>query len=746
MTTAAGQEREPESANALESVKLIQHSQGLLHRFLEYADPSLLSTGDGGPTLQQLDVPIAEWDVIYSTPPASATGKHLEIKPSIVVRSHPSVGENLFSVQSVVPGVNARQFWSLMANGENRKLWDSTVETTAVQYWVAEKIQQDRSISDNRRDQYVGIARDLSARVELLRFGSITFVANKRDMVLLSIDTQLPSSDGRLRLLSISTSVEDANNPPKKGYNRFQLQIGGFLVEDLGNSVSSKELSEPVGIRITQLSDLGEMASWVPSSIIKMVASTLVPRSVNAIAKVAARMNVPSALLLQEYAGYAGENESEMEELGESGGKWQRRRLLPSVWCPLTSPALPGCEADSSSPRPSCPLPEEERLLPALIRPDEDFSGVHAMQMIPTTIFGGDRYTSDELKCGDESMSGDSVSTAPSSVDSSGEGLCSHEKTDLADLSSAGSVEHHSELLSRHAKAFSRMSEAQRETQRRVSIMLVTGSDDLAMAIAPGARNSMASVTQIMEASIISMQAQMDDEDDEREDQDRDTFRRHLSSSASSIAPPTITTAYVGGRLDAPSGDLSRHAFDSSTGNLECSGGAEANFKMPTVVASATDVATWTTSIATIPYNLALRILILASWAASRPTSQTSSSIDGLVGGDEVKKEEALVNNDDHGRVGAAETSKPTLSALDVTRLAYSQRNLLRESAKERPRSHYRVDDSKLHPFPDINQENLPPVGIASHMPAKFMDCEPARSIALQPHPPQRGGGWWAVF
>jgi hypothetical protein len=163
-------EREPASTSSLEADHLVQKSRGLVHRFLEYADPSLLPHDD---TARQHDIPIDKWDLMYSSPPPPQSSAKHAIVPSIVVRSHPSEGKNLFSVQSVVSGINARQFWSLMANGSNRHLWDSTVELSEVQYWVADRIRSSSSLGDRQGGEPERIARQLSARVELLRFGSM---------------------------------------------------------------------------------------------------------------------------------------------------------------------------------------------------------------------------------------------------------------------------------------------------------------------------------------------------------------------------------------------------------------------------------------------------------------------------------------------------------------------------------------------------------------------------------------------
>ncbi len=160
------------------ATNLTQQSLHVLHQFLAYADPesaSLLPLNrDGAPSsiptaLDQVEaeIPIPAWNILYTTttPPLTPGG----FASSITVRSHPDPNRYLFSVQSTLPGVTARQFWSLMASAENRKLWDTTVEEGAVKRWFSTEIAS--------ADPSAETARAVAARVELLRFGSIFMVA-----------------------------------------------------------------------------------------------------------------------------------------------------------------------------------------------------------------------------------------------------------------------------------------------------------------------------------------------------------------------------------------------------------------------------------------------------------------------------------------------------------------------------------------------------------------------------------------
>ncbi|KDN44950.1 hypothetical protein K437DRAFT_256815 [Tilletiaria anomala UBC 951] len=363
---------------------------------------SPLSTGASTPQL----LPIEDWTVLYSysssslsssssanaKPDASSTEPHatdIVVRASSQERSEapsaqsrdgtsstgttPTV-KSLFSVSSTLVGVSVRQFWALMAHSGNRVLWDGTCEHGWTARWLGEELLQEQAGKDRARER--AAAEALGARVEIYRMGGIFMVAKARDMTLLSVDARLPSSSAHpseseqpLRLLSVSTSIEDPSYPPQKGYNRFQLNIGGFMVEELpplqvpSSSSAPSSASSPSPspmmttlprIKVTQVSDLGETAAWVPASIVRMVASTLVPRSLFTIARAAAALSVPRALAekqaqaetAEEAQGGGGvlaggveelacEQQQQQQHAGKKiAGYWLRNRRFPGVLLP----------------------------------------------------------------------------------------------------------------------------------------------------------------------------------------------------------------------------------------------------------------------------------------------------------------------------------------------------------------------------------------------------------------------------
>lgn len=300
----------------LSAADLTHDALELLRQFLAYVDPA---AADELPVDRPVDaevpIPISQWNVIYHTDQPTA------ITSSITVSSYPSPSKNLFCVQSVLPRVSTRQFWTLMAESGNRHLWDSTVHEGGNFRWLQDELRE--RLADERQ---VAVAGAIAARIEYLRMGAIFMVAKPRDMVLLSADVRLPSThDSPLRMVSSCRSQEDPSKPPIKGYTRWDLGVGGFMVEELGHDGISTGSGDR-SIRVTQLSDLGELASWVPSSVVKMVASTLVPYSLNVISKVAQSIQPPRAL---RDADFARNSRLRDEHVVKGRERWSHGRGIP---------------------------------------------------------------------------------------------------------------------------------------------------------------------------------------------------------------------------------------------------------------------------------------------------------------------------------------------------------------------------------------------------------------------------------
>ncbi|KAE8223014.1 hypothetical protein CF319_g3880 [Tilletia indica] len=313
----------------------------ILRRFLSVVDPSLIqnlptsdevTTGDKVNTDDGDEVALSSWELLYASHPSASTPASSSFDPTelegtsemrILVRTHPNPNTPLFSVQAFLPNLCARRFWTLMAESENRHLWDSTIQVADIRPWISGLGSESNS------------AMGEEARLEILSFGAIFMVTKARDMVLLSVDTRLPippssssSKSEPLRLLSASQSIAHPSFPPRKKFTRFDLGIGGFLVEDLPIGSSSSP-----GVIVTQISDLGPAATWLPSSIIKMVASTLVPRSLAKIADVARKMSIPRDLLTESSASDRHSRAASRLDGGPNGTRQTRAvGSLGEVW------------------------------------------------------------------------------------------------------------------------------------------------------------------------------------------------------------------------------------------------------------------------------------------------------------------------------------------------------------------------------------------------------------------------------
>lgn len=307
--------------------RLTQDAMLILRQMLLYLDPAAAhQLPIDAPLDTPTPVPISGWTTMYSGIAASITSSSSSSsvnphKATIEVLASPTE-PGLFCVRSVVPDVSARQFWTLMAESGNRHKWDWSVQEGGNWRWLAEELSQQQG-----QEKEAELARSISARMEYLRFSSVFPVAKARDMVLLSADVQLPpTATSPLRMISACRSEVDAGKPPLKGYSRYTLGVGGFMVEELGDDGLIEGRGGFKAIRGYQLSSLGDLVSYVPNSVVRMVAQKLVPKSIALITKAAQSIIIPRTLTLQEApSGVAMKD----EEFTPGGERWSKARVLP---------------------------------------------------------------------------------------------------------------------------------------------------------------------------------------------------------------------------------------------------------------------------------------------------------------------------------------------------------------------------------------------------------------------------------
>ncbi|KAK9894624.1 Bet v1-like protein [Cystobasidium minutum MCA 4210] len=226
-----------------------------LRNFLAVLDPDQLrylpKTVD--PTLLPEPVPLDDWQRLVDTP-ASRVAKHPVIP-------------HLYSISAAYPDVPLRNLWELMINIENRPKWDSMCQE-------ALNLESIGTGADRNKSCWREASVDYLATKGM-------FLIKANDMVLLSINARLYPKD-KIRLVCATTSVEHPDKPPTSSFSRMQLSISGFIAEDDGTG----------GSRVTQITDLSALGSWVPSRVIRMVTENLIPKSLVKIGMAAKELQV----------------------------------------------------------------------------------------------------------------------------------------------------------------------------------------------------------------------------------------------------------------------------------------------------------------------------------------------------------------------------------------------------------------------------------------------------------------------
>ncbi|GAA5925949.1 uncharacterized protein JCM15063_005169 [Sporobolomyces koalae] len=212
--------------------------------FISTVEPSFLShLPDAKPTTK--------------IPPASlSTWTNLFEQDSITVLQHPSI-KTLYGIGAHFPDVPLKKLYEVLVDLSSRATWDSMTSgaNEVIRFEVGGK----------------------KANISHMKMKGMPLVKAK-DLVLLSIPGRLPMETdtietvgpvaSKLRIYCASTSVEHDDAPVTPAFNRMELSVSGFVIEEEG-----------AGSRIIQITDLSGLGSWVPNAVFKTVTQTMLPKS-----------------------------------------------------------------------------------------------------------------------------------------------------------------------------------------------------------------------------------------------------------------------------------------------------------------------------------------------------------------------------------------------------------------------------------------------------------------------------------
>ncbi|GAA5967875.1 hypothetical protein JCM11641_005793 [Rhodosporidiobolus odoratus] len=226
--------------------------------FLSITDPAFLSylPSSAKPTTSIPPAPLSSWTSTYSA-------------ADIQVLQHPTL-KSLFGICATYPEVPLRSLYEVLQNVGVRGTWDSMTAS-------GEELER-FEVEGGRR-----------ANVMWMKMKGMAMVKAK-DLVLLSIpgtfptlstassipDAEAPVSDStkpvasHLKLFAATTSVSHLRAPITNEFNRMQLDVSGFVIEEVNGGKGS---------RIVQITDLSGLGSWIPSAIMRTITTTMLPKS-----------------------------------------------------------------------------------------------------------------------------------------------------------------------------------------------------------------------------------------------------------------------------------------------------------------------------------------------------------------------------------------------------------------------------------------------------------------------------------
>lgn len=231
-----------------------------LYNFLSITTPNVLSL---------LPPPVANPSIKIPSSSSLQNWTSLLDTPTIQVLQHPTT-KTLYAICATYPDVSLRKLFETLTTVEKRLEWDSMC-------CGSEQIEEFE----------VGGRRGSTSWLGMTGVGPL----KAKDMVLLSVVGQLPVSSTNetedahpLRLFAATTSFVHPSKPVNPKYNRMELGVSGFLAESVGE-----------GSKVTQITDLSGLGSWVPSSIVRVVTQKMIPKSLVQLGKTAAAWDIATS-------------------------------------------------------------------------------------------------------------------------------------------------------------------------------------------------------------------------------------------------------------------------------------------------------------------------------------------------------------------------------------------------------------------------------------------------------------------
>ncbi|GAA6001563.1 uncharacterized protein JCM10292_006315 [Rhodotorula paludigena] len=211
--------------------------------FLHITAPAFLAYVPVKPSTSISAAPLADWKSTFE-------GENVE------VLQHPKLA-SLFGICATFPGVPLRNLYQVLQDVGSRSKWDSMAQgADEIERFEVEG-RQGNCLHMRMKGMAMVKAKDLV----------LLSVAGKLPVVADHPAPSMPVSD-KFRIFAATTSVDHPKVPPTSAFNRMELSVSGFLIEEVGD-----------GSKIVQITDLSGLGSWIPGAIIRTITQTMLPKS-----------------------------------------------------------------------------------------------------------------------------------------------------------------------------------------------------------------------------------------------------------------------------------------------------------------------------------------------------------------------------------------------------------------------------------------------------------------------------------